>query len=125
MKCGILFKKSQNYGSSKHWIVTQGAWITWSRDASTFRKLYDKVKHLKNCKFYTDDWDTVLPKDRHIMGKKGTERDNSNTRHHLTRRAKIVSKKEAMVNGSIKLWCALTDPAIFRQYQKTFSSIFR
>ena len=109
------------------------AWVTGRRDAATFRKLYGKVKHLKNCMFYTDDWDAfakVLPADRHVIGKAHTvaiERDNSNTRHHLgrmTRRTKVVSKKEAMVNASMKLWCALTTPHIFEQYQQAFLSIF-
>ena len=83
--------------------------------------------------FYTDDWDAfakVLPADRHVIGKAHTvaiERDNSNTRHHpgrMTRRMKVVSKKEAMVNASMKLWCALTTPHIFEQYQQVFLSIF-
>lgn len=104
------------------------------RDAATFRRLYDKVKHLKDCIFYTDDWDAfakVLPQERHIIGKSGTvsiERDNSNTRHHLgrmTRRTKVVSKKKQMVYDSIKLWLALTTPDIFAQHQTTFLSIFR
>ncbi|MFM8454295.1 MAG: IS1 family transposase [Gammaproteobacteria bacterium] len=95
------------------------AWVTGNRDTATFRRLYDKVSHLKVCHFYTDDWSAfskVLPRDRHSIGKSGTvsiERDNSNTRHHLgrmTRRTKVVSKKEAMICGSIKLWCALTNP---------------
>ena len=77
--------------------------------------------------FYTDDWDAfakVLPADQHVVGKAHTtaiERDNSNTRHHLgrmTRRTKVVSKKEAMVNASMKLWRALTTPHIFEQYQQ-------
>jgi len=85
------------------------AWVLGRRDAATFRRLYDKVKHLKNCKFYTDDWEAfakVLPKDRHVIGKSHTvaiERDNSNTRHHLarfTRRTKVVSKKPEMVDLS-------------------------
>lgn len=128
--------------SQKLWIIkavdrSSGrtiAWVTGRRDAATFRKLYAKVEHLKDCLFYTDDWDAfakVLPKDRHIVGKNGTitiEHDNSNTRHHLgrfTRRTKVVSKKESMVYGSIKLWCALTTPDIFQQYQEVFLSIFR
>ncbi|WP_339042653.1 IS1 family transposase [Candidatus Lariskella endosymbiont of Hedychridium roseum] len=91
------------------------AWVTGNRDTATFQKLYNKVSHLKECHFYTDDWDAfskILPKERHTIGKSGTvciERDNSNTRHHLgrmTRRTKIVSNKESMVYGSIKLWCA-------------------
>lgn len=110
------------------------AWVVGGRDAATFRRLYDKVKHLKDCIFYTDDWDAfakVLPQERHIIGKSGTvsiERDNSNTRHHLgrmTRRTKVVSKKKQMVYDSIKLWLALTTPDIFAQHQTTFLSIFR
>jgi len=128
--------------SQKLWIikaVDRGsgrtiAWVTGGRDAATFNRLYDKVKHLKNCRFYTDDGDAfakILPKNRHMIGKKGTvciERDNSNTRHHLgrmTMRTKVVSKKEFMIHGSLKLWSALTTPDIFHQYQDIFLSIFR
>ncbi|MDP2816120.1 MAG: hypothetical protein Q8O19_05515 [Rectinemataceae bacterium] len=56
------------------------------------------------------------------------ERDNSNTRHHLgrmTRRTKVVSKKEQMVYDSIKLSLALTTTDIFQQYQNVFLYIFR
>ncbi len=93
-----------------------------------------KVKHLENCTFYTDDRNAfakVLPADRHVIGKEHTvtiERDNSNTRHHLgrmTRRTKVVSKKVKMIHASMKLWCTLTEPSIFRIYQATFLSIFR
>ena len=72
----------------------------------------------------------VLPAERHHIGKSGTatvERDNSNTRHHLgrfTRRTKIVSKKLEMVDNAMKLWTALTDPEVFRRYQKIALSIF-
>ncbi len=109
-------------------------WVLGGRDAETFQRLYEKVKHLNGCMFYADDWDAiakVLPKDRHIISKTHTvsiERDNSNTRHHLgrmTRRTKIVSKKEEMVDNALKLWCALTQPDIFHDYQKTALSIFR
>ncbi len=109
------------------------AWMAGRRDIATFRRLYDKDKHLTNCTFYTDDWDTfaaVLPKDRHRIGKARTtriEQDNSNTRHHLgrmTRRTKVVSKKDEMVYESIKPWCALTTPDVFQQYQNTFMAIF-
>ena len=109
------------------------AWVLGRRDAATFQRLYDKVKHLTDCIFYTDDWDAfaqVLPKERHIIGKAHThtiERDNSNTRHHLarmTRRTKVVSKSKDMIHASLKLWCALTVPAIFAEYQALFLSIF-
>ncbi|MDR2719919.1 MAG: hypothetical protein LBC03_03845, partial [Nitrososphaerota archaeon] len=104
------------------------------RDTATFKKLYDKVKHLTNCIFYTDDWDAfakVLPKERHIIGKKHTtaiEQDNSNTRHHLgrfTRRTKVVSKCDTMVDTSIKLWTNLTTPEVFTKIQTTALSIYK
>ena len=107
--------------------------VIGSRDAATFQRLYDKVKHLTDCIFYTDDWDAfakVLPTERRVIGKKHTvtiERDNSNTRHHLgrmTRRTKGVSKKNEMVDASMKLWNALTDPKVFRLYQSIFLSVF-
>ncbi|WP_456325957.1 hypothetical protein [Desulfonauticus submarinus] len=43
----------------------------------------------------------------------------------MTRRTKVVSKKEEMVHATLKLWYALTDPEIFTQYQQKFLSIFR
>jgi insertion element IS1 protein InsB len=109
------------------------AWVLGGRDAATFQRLYDKVKHLKNCIFYTDNWDAfakVLPSDRHVIGKVHTvaiERDNSNTRHHLgrfTRRTKVVSQCEDMIHATLKLWCALTLPETFRTYQAVALSIF-
>jgi insertion element IS1 protein InsB len=87
--------------------------VSGHRDIATFRRLYDKVKHLNGRTFYTNDWDAfaaVLPRERHFIGKTyttRTEQDNRNTRHHLdrmTRKTKVVSKKEAMVYDSIKLW---------------------
>ena len=109
------------------------AWVLGGRDAATFQRLYDKVKHLTDCIFYTDNWDAfaqVLPKERHVIGKAYThaiERDNSNTRHHLarmTRKTKVVSKSADMVHASLKLWCALNVPAIFAKYQEMFLSLF-
>jgi insertion element IS1 protein InsB len=110
------------------------AWVVGGRDAATFPRLYDKVKPLTDCIFDTDDWEAfakILPPDRPVIGKEHPvtiERDNSNTRHHLgrmTRSTKVVSKKEAMIDASIKLWYALTTPEIFTQYQNAFLSIFR
>ena len=109
------------------------AWVTGGRDAKTVRKLYQKLKHLKHAIFYTDDWESfakVIPKKRHIIGKQHTvtiERDNSNTRHYLsrmTRRTKVVSKSETMVNLSLKLLFALNQDHIFQYYQDVFLSIF-
>ena len=51
------------------------AWVTGGRDAAAFRKLYDKVKCLDKCIFYTDDRDAftrVLTAERHIIGKEHT-----------------------------------------------------
>ncbi|MDR2124137.1 MAG: IS1 family transposase, partial [Desulfovibrio sp.] len=48
------------------------AWVLGNRDTSTFMRLYQKVKHLNNCLFYTDQWEVfkkVLPPERHIIGK--------------------------------------------------------
>jgi len=92
------------------------------------------VKHLTNCIFYTDSWDAfakVLPSERHIIGKAHTidiEHDNSNTRHHLgrfTRRTKVVSQKDSMVDLTLKLWLALTDKSTFRNFQEVALSIYR
>ncbi|MDR1922438.1 MAG: hypothetical protein LBS31_11980, partial [Candidatus Adiutrix sp.] len=33
------------------------AWVLGSRSATTFKRLYAKVKHLKACLFYSDKWD--------------------------------------------------------------------
>jgi insertion element IS1 protein InsB len=127
---------------NKKWIikalvrtsVRTVAWVLGGGDAATFQRLYEKVKHLIGCMFYTVVWDAfenVLHKERHIIGKTHTvaiERDNSNTRHHLgrmTRRTKVVSKKEEMVDNAIKMWCALTQPEVFHRYQDIALSIFR
>jgi insertion element IS1 protein InsB len=110
------------------------AWVLGNRDTATFQRLYDKVKHLEKCIFYTDDWDAfskVLPKERHIVGKKHTvaiEQDNSNTRHHLgrfTRRTKVVSKSDVMVDTSLNLWKNLTTPNVFTQIQTTALSLYK
>ena len=110
------------------------AWVLGGRDTATFKRLYSKVKHLTNCTFYTDNWDAfinVLPPERHIIGKAHTldiERDNSNTRHHLgrfTRRTKVVSQKESMVDLTLKLWQALTDVSVFQRYQNQMLAIFK
>jgi IS1 family transposase len=108
--------------------------VVGGRDAATCQRLYDKVKHVTDGIFDTDDWDacaTILPPARHVIGKTGPitiEQDHSNTGHHLgrmTRRTKVVSKKEEMVYTAIKLWCALTQPITFAAFQQSALSIFR
>ena len=109
------------------------AWVLGGRDSATFQRLYDKVKHLKDCIFYIDDWDAfarVLPPERHIVGKAHTidiEHDNSNTRHHLgrfTRRTKVVSQLELMVDITLRIWHAVTTTSLFSSLQKIMLSIY-
>ena len=70
------------------------------------------------------------PAERHQIGKTHTvtfEQDNSNTRHYLgrfTRRTKIVSRQERMIDLSLRLWQALSQPDIFAQYQKIAMTIY-
>ncbi len=125
-KCWLLKAVSRQTGRTL-------AWVIGGRDVATFERLYEKVKHLETCEFYTDEWRSfakVLPASRHKISRSGTvliEQDNSNTRHHLgrfTRRTKIVSKRIRMVDAAMKLWSALTTPEIFRRYQQIALSIF-
>lgn len=97
-----------------------------NRDTATVRRLYKKLCHLKDCIFYTDDWAPfaqVLPSDRHVVGKKYTvtiEQNNSNTRHfsgRFTRRTKVVSKKEDMVDVTLKLIQQIAEGSLFGKYQ--------
>lgn len=109
------------------------AWVIGGRDIATVKKLYAKLEHLKNATFYTDDWDAfaaVLPQERHRIGKKHTvtiERNNSNTRHRLarmTRRTKVVSHAEAMIDLSMRLF-AFFEPKNRRvPWIQQFLSIF-
>ncbi|MDR1617234.1 MAG: hypothetical protein LBR98_09595 [Syntrophomonadaceae bacterium] len=104
-----------------------------NRDTAPFKRLYDKVRHLKGCVFYADHWDAfskVLPRERHVIGKAHTasiEQGNSSTRHHLgrfTKRTKVVSKKAEMVNVTLKLWQALTSQEVFEHYHSLALSIY-
>jgi insertion element IS1 protein InsB len=110
------------------------AWVLGGRDTATFRRLYEKVSHLKNCTFYTDEWDAfskVLPPERHVTGKTHTidiEHDNSNTRHHLgrfTRRTKVVSRTERMVDLTLRIWHSVTATSMFYNLQDIALSIYK
>ena len=109
------------------------AWVLGNRDTETFQRLYDKVKHLKDCTFYTDNWDAftaVLPPEKHVIGKAFTtaiESDNSNTRHHLgrfTRRSKVISRCEYMVDLTLRAWQAVYSGAAFDWLQSSLLAIF-
>jgi IS1 family transposase len=54
----FIESKKTNFGSSKPLIVVAGKLspgVLGGRDSATFKRLDDKVKHLENCTFYTDD----------------------------------------------------------------------
>ena len=83
--------------------------------------------------YYTDDWPSysaVLPHEQHVMGKTATptiERDTANTRHYLarmTRRGKVVSKSLTMVDLTMKLHVAFTNPETYSAWQDIFLSVF-
>jgi IS1 family transposase len=109
------------------------AWVLGKRNKKTFKRLYDKVKHLNGCTFYTDGWDVfakVLPCERHFVGKQHTtavESNNSNTRHNIgrfKRKSKIVSKCENAVESSLKLWASFSEPLVFSLFQHLALSIY-
>ena len=58
-------------------------WVVGKRNSQTIQRLYEKLKHLKKCIFYTDHWKgfkQVLPANKHVIEKKHTiaiEQDNS------------------------------------------------
>jgi hypothetical protein len=55
------------------------------------------------------------------------KQNNSDTRHYfgrMTRRTKVVSKSEEMLNISMKLLCALQNQSVFDQFQNIFLSIY-
>jgi len=88
---------------------------------------------LSDCTFYTDDWKAfrkVLPKERHVVGKKHTtsiESDNSSVRHDMgrfTRKSKVVSRCRDMVDLTLRLWHAVTVGGLFGEFQKVFLNMF-
>ena len=134
----MAFSKKKN---KKPWIFNAFkkkkkkvvAWVIGKRNVTTVKLLYEKLKHLKNCNFYTDSWKAfkkILPADRHIVSKKETyliESDNSNTRHFLarmTRRTKVVTKCINMLNYSLKMLYYLSDNSIYDYFRRKYLSIF-
>jgi insertion element IS1 protein InsB len=90
------------------------------------------MKHL-NATFYTDDWKAyqkVIPKERLIIGKQHTvaiEQNNSNIRHYLgrmTRRTKVVSRSQEMVDLSLRLCWFLNEADGFKKIQEQFLCIY-
>jgi hypothetical protein len=61
------------------------------------------------------------------QGAHDIEHDNSNTRHHLgrfTRRTKVVSQKQEMVDLTLRIWHAVNTADLFASLQNTALSIF-
>jgi insertion element IS1 protein InsB len=126
----FIGQKKETLGPQSRWswhMANCGLGARQSKASATFRRLYDKVKHLTQCTFYTDAWEAfakVLPAERHVIGKEHTgciERDNSNTRHHLgrfTRKTKVVSKCKEMVEYSLRIWHAVTTTELFNTLQR-------
>jgi IS1 family transposase len=71
----------------------------------------------------------VLPRERHIIGEShpvAIERNNSNTRHYLgrfTRKTKVVSRSEYLVNLTLKLWWHLADLDNFHSLASQFRAM--
>lgn len=83
--------------------------------------------------YYTDDWDVyrmIIPKNRHIIGKKNTvkiEQNNSNVRHYLarmTRKTKVVSKSILMIDLSLRIHWFLNEQDGYKIYKEIALSIY-
>jgi insertion element IS1 protein InsB len=137
MKCGIL-----SVQRNKFWVIKAVdrrtrrtvAWVLGGRDTATFRRLYDKVRHLTNCTFFIPTIGRPLLKSCRLNGMSSAKRtitiehDNSNTCHHLgrlTRHTKVVSKKEFMVDLSLRIWHTVTTTNRFSLLQEKILSLFR
>jgi insertion element IS1 protein InsB len=66
----------------------------------------------------------VIPPGQHVVDKAGTqllEIDNANTRHRVarfTRRTKVVSRSEKMIDLTMRLWVYFEQEQNFAEYQK-------
>jgi insertion element IS1 protein InsB len=73
----------------------------------------------------------VIPPGQHVVSKGGTqllESDNANTRHRVarfTRRTKVVSRSETMIDLTMRLWAHFEQDHNFAEYQKMFLCILR
>ena len=107
-------------------------WCLGNRNIKTFREFFERL-NIGNSIFYTDDWEvyrSIIPKDRHVIGKSHKieiEQSNSNIRHYLarmTRRTKVVSKNEEMIDLSLRITWYLNEAGGYEKYQKLSLSIF-
>jgi IS1 family transposase len=119
----FIDSKKENFGSSKLLTVTATvAWVLGGRDRATFRRLYDKVKHLENCMFDTDHWERF----RRSSSRRTACRRKVGNIHNRTEQQQHAAslrmvhethndcfKKQDRVDLTIRLWCALTTPEVF------------
>jgi insertion element IS1 protein InsB len=109
-------------------------WVLGDRDSATFGRLYEKVTHLENCIFLLITGmlsPRFYPRDViYIIGKAHTidiGHDNSNAHHHLgrfTRRTKVVSRSELMVELTLRIWHVVTTTDLFLRLQQSLLTIF-
>ena len=107
------------------------SWVVGGRDHVTLGRLWERIAR-PGCTYYTDDWSVyheVIPPGQHVVGKAGTpllESDNANTRHRVarfTRRTKVVSRSEKMIDLTMRLWAYFEQAQNFVEYQKNFLCI--
>lgn len=71
----------------------------------------------------------MIPPGQHVVSKAGTqllESDNANTRLRVarfTRRTKVVSRSEKMIDLTMRLWAYFEQEHNFTEYQKIFLGI--
>jgi insertion element IS1 protein InsB len=107
------------------------SWVVGGRDHVTLGRLWERIAR-PGCIYYTDNWSVyneVIPPGQHVVGKAATqllESDNANTRHRVarfTRRTKVVSRSEKMIDLTMRLWAYFEQGLNFAEYQKKFMCI--
>ena len=88
MRCGILSGQKNKRWIHKAVLVKQAKPLPGLSVVVMlipFRRLFDKVKHLNDCQYYTDNWEAfakVLPAERHHIGNQGQRQSNVITAIH-------------------------------------------
>ena len=114
-----------------HGVVSPGWWV-----AVIMLPLANSgnASLVPECRYYSEDWSVsheVIPPGQHVVGKAGTqllESDNSDTRNRIarfTRRTKVVSRSEKMIDLTMRLWAYFEQEHNFAEYQKLFLCILR
>ena len=102
------------------------SWVVGGRDHVTFGRLWERIAR-PGCIYCTDNWSVyseVIPPGQHVVSKAATqllESDNAKTRHRVarfTRRTKVVSRSEKMIDLTMRLWAYFEQGLHFDEYQK-------